>query len=114
MDNQGASASDLTRLIEAEQRLEEVLTSARTDAGALVESARTDAAAAEVALERELQESDARLESEVESESARRVAEVETEGRRVAAGLDAVPEARIVELAAVIVTSLVGGNGGGP
>ena len=104
-----APSADLALLVATEQELEESIAQAREQARAMIESAYTEAGARSSELERELAAARERFQAELEIERARRAAEVLAEGKRQAARFDAVPEARVTELAGVVVAGLLSG-----
>jgi vacuolar-type H+-ATPase subunit H len=95
--------SDLTRLLEAEARLEQMLQRARDEAARLVAEARTAARARDDALGAELEEAEQRLEAEMAAERDRRVEEIAEGARHEVERLEHVAPERIAELARYMV-----------
>jgi vacuolar-type H+-ATPase subunit H len=102
---------DLAALVAAEQELEERLAKAREEARARVEAARQQAETLRLELEQDLTRTRERVAAEAEAEQERLVSEVLVAGERDAARLDAVPDPRIEELAAIVVDGLLARGG---
>lgn len=99
--------SDLTRLLEAEVRLERMLRRAREETARLVAEAHTAARAHEEALGAELEEAGQRLEAEIAAERDRRVGEMVEAARHEVERLEQVAPERIAELARFVVDRVI-------
>jgi hypothetical protein len=102
--------SDLTRLLETEARLEELLHRAREEAARLVAEAHAAAQAREAALGAELEEAARQLESAIAAERGRREQELAAAARRDVERFDQVSTQQIGELARHVVGRIVGGG----
>ena len=103
-----ATTADLALLVEIEEQLETKLALAREQAQRLVAAARAEAEARTRAENQALHEAREQFQSEVEAERGRRATELLADGSRQAARFDGVPEARIAELAGLVLARLVG------
>lgn len=110
---QPSPGTDLSRLIETEERLGQILEQAREEGARIVVAARDAAVAAELEMDRERGRDRERIEVEVKQESSRRAAEALAVGRRAAVALDGLPETLISELARQVVERLVSVAEGG-
>ena len=104
-----APSGDLAQLVATEQELEARLARAREEARSLIDAARAAREARALEHERSTGQARARFEAEVERERSRRAAELLADGRRRAARFDDLPEARIAELAGVVLDCLLAG-----
>jgi vacuolar-type H+-ATPase subunit H len=111
LDARQKPGGDLAELVQTEHRLAETLSHARDEAAAIVEAARDAALSAEAEQEQELAAGRDRLQADVVAEGARLAEQVRADGRRAAAALDAIPPARISELASLVIERLVGRAG---
>jgi vacuolar-type H+-ATPase subunit H len=102
--------SDLSRLLEAEARLEQMLRDAREEAARLVAEAHQAAQARDDALEADLEGAGQRLEAEIAAERERRVQEIVEGGRREVERLEHVAPERIKELARYVVDRVIEGG----
>lgn len=107
-----AGASDLTRLVETEARLEAMLAAARADGARRIAAATDAAQAREAALAAELESAGRGVEAEIAAERARREAEITAAGRRNAEQYDRVTPERIEALARDLLQRLVRGEAG--
>lgn len=107
-----AGASDLSRLVETEARLETILASARVDGARRIAVAQDAAQARDAALAAELETAGRGLEAEIAAERARREAEITAAGRRDAERYDRVTAEGIAALARDVVRQLVRGEVG--
>lgn len=105
-----ANGGDLARLLETEARLEESLGEARTEAARLVAEAQAAARAREAALDAELDAEGRRLEGEIGAQRDRAQRDIAAAAQREAERYDAVPPARIGELARRVVQRLLEGG----
>lgn len=104
------AAGDLTLLVTTEQELEQRLRSARDQARQIIEAAETEAQALREAFQVEVDERRARLRAEAETESRARVAEVAVEETGLVARFEELPQARLDQLAEILVTRLLAGE----
>jgi vacuolar-type H+-ATPase subunit H len=100
-------SADLALLVATERELESKLAAAGEHARATVETARTEATQARTTQDQELNSARQQFEAEVAAESDRRSQEVLAEGERQAAWFDALSEARVTELAGLVVSRLL-------
>jgi vacuolar-type H+-ATPase subunit H len=105
-------AADLSRLVEAERRLDERLAAARAEAAGIVDAARAAARALDAGLAAELEESDRRLSAAAAAELARRAEGIEAAARRATETFAGLDEARIGELADHVVARVAGPDEG--
>lgn len=105
---QASPTSDLSRLIELEERLGQTLAKAREEAARIVVAARDAAATAALDLDRELAGYRGRIQAEVDQEGADRGAHLVADARRAASLLDALTDQRINELGSMVVERLIG------
>lgn len=99
--------SDLTRLLDTEGRLEEMLRGAREEAARLVAAAREDATARETALAAELEAEANRLAKTLEAEYQRQAADSSVEATRQAERLDRVGAEQVTTLARYVVGRVI-------
>lgn len=102
--------NDLTRLLETEARLEEMLRRAREEASRLLAEAQAAAQAREAALGAELEDTARRLEAEIGAERARREQDIAAAARRDAERFDHVAAERVGELARYVVDRVIRGT----
>lgn len=99
--------SDLTRLLDTEGRLEEMLRGAREQAARLVAAAREGAVAREAALAAKLEAEANRLAETVEAEYRRRAAEAGAEATQQGERLDRVGAEQVTTLARYVVGRVI-------
>ncbi len=105
-------AGDLTRLLETEARLEEMLRQAREEAARLIAEAQQAARAREEALGAELAAAVQQLDATIEAERRRQEREIAADARRRAEGFDQVSPERVEELTRDIVGRIIGEGSG--
>lgn len=99
---------DLARLLATEERLEQLVVGARAEAERVVAAAQAQAAAREAALAAQLDAEVRKMTEAVAAERSRREAELAATLRAEAARFDAIPGARIAELAGYVVRRVIG------
>jgi len=108
----GGIGVELERLIETEQRLDELLRQARERAAAIVQEAREAVARREAAVVAELAEAAARAEATLAAERERGAAEITAAARDQIARYDGVEEHRLQAAARLLVERLLTDGGG--
>lgn len=102
----------MTRLLETEARLEEMLRQAREEAARLIAEAQQAARAREEALGAELAAAVQQLDATIEAERRRQEREIAADARRRAEGFDQVSPERVEELTRDIVGRIIGEGSG--
>jgi vacuolar-type H+-ATPase subunit H len=100
--------SDLTRLLDTEHGLEEMLRSTREEAARLVAAAREEAVAREAALATQLEADAHRLEDALQAEYQRRAADTAAQASHEAERLEGVPAEQVAALAGYVVRRVIG------
>ena len=103
---------ELERLIETEQRLDDLLRQARDQAATIVQEAREAVAQREAAVVAELAEAAARAEATLAAERERVAAEITAAARNQIARYDGVEEPRLQAAARLLVERLLTDRGG--
>ncbi len=106
--NPSDGKGDLARLLETEQRLEEIVVRAREEAAALVTRAREEAAAREAAVATEFEAGLRELEAGIAAERQSRETELTAATRQEAHRFDAVGADRVNALARYVVARVIG------
>ena len=106
-------ADKLSRLIETEAELDEMLERTKLEAGALVEAARSEAADRLRQFELELDQTNAHLRARLETEKDHVIAGIEETAARAAQKLDSLGDQEVEELADYLIRRLVSADPGG-
>lgn len=107
-------ADKLSRLLETETELDDMLERTRQEAAQLTARARAEAEERVRRFEIELDTEDRALRGQVAFERDETIATVRAEARRVVERLDSLDEESVAELAQYVVGRLVGASGGRP
>lgn len=105
-----SESGKLAHLIDAEERLADALRRARDRAAAIVAEAERQVAEEGVALEQELERATEELDAQLDARLEAEIDEIGRQAAREADWYDAQPEARIGDLAAVLLQRLVEGG----
>lgn len=108
-----AAQGRLTRLLQTETELDEMLRETRRTAAELIASARAEAEARIRRLEAELHDADLELRARIDRERDEAIANIRAEGQRERDKLDKLDDRFVDQLAAYVVERVVGHGPGG-